>query len=348
MYTSGTTGRPKGVETTHRNFHTLEVAGSAVGPAWHPGDVSLVCMPLFHIAGAGWALLGLYNGCRNIILPDVVPADILRLIESERVTKTLFVPAVILFLLQEPACATTDFGSLELIEYGASPIAQDVLRRAIEAFGCRFLQLYGLTETTGAVTWLPPEDHDPERGARMASCGKPWGDVELRIVDPAGAALPAGEVGEIVCRTAQVMAGYWNRPEATAAAIRDGWFHTGDAGSVDADGYVYIHDRIKDMIISGGENVYPAEVESALFEHPAIADIAVIGVPDPTWGEVPKAVAVLAPGAHLSLGELQAFARERLAGYKVPKSLEIVDTLPRNPSGKVLKRVLRERFGQAG
>ncbi len=346
MYTSGTTGHPKGVETTHRNVSALEAAGSSVGPAWHGGDTSLVCMPLFHIAGAGWAFLGLSVGCRNVILPDVVPADILRLIEGEGVTKTFMVPAVIQFMLQEPGVGGRDFSRLELIEYGASPIAQDVLRRALRVFGCRFIQLYGLTETTGAVTWLPPADHDPDGGARMASCGIPWGDVELRIVGPDGTPLPVGEVGEVVCRSTQVMAGYWNRPEATADAIRDGWFHTGDAGRLDEDGYLYIQDRIKDMIISGGENIYPAEIESALFDHPAVADIAIIGVPDPTWGEAPKAVAVLVPGEQLDLLALQSFARERLAGFKVPKSLEIVDALPRNPSGKVLKRVLRERFGQ--
>lgn len=345
MYTSGTTGHPKGVETTHANIEALNRAGSACGPAWHTADVNLVCMPLFHIAGAGWAFLGLHNGCRNVILPDVVPSEILRLIETDRVTKTLFVPAVILFLLQEPACATTDFSSLELIEYGASPIAQDVLRRALVAFGCNFIQLYGLTETTGAVTWLPPEDHGSEDGSRMQSCGKPWGDVRLRIVDAEGNELPAGEVGEITCRSAQVMAGYWNRPEATSAAVRDGWFHTGDVGYLDQDGYLYIRDRIKDMIISGAENIYPAEVESALFDHPAVADIAIIGVPDEKWGEVPKAIVVPAPGETVELADLQAFARERLAGFKVPKSLAIVDALPRNPSGKILKRVLREQFG---
>jgi acyl-CoA synthetase (AMP-forming)/AMP-acid ligase II len=250
---------------------------------------------------------------------------------------------MILFLLQAPQCRATDFSKLELILYGASPAPVDLIRNALKTFGCAFAQVYGLTETTGAITYLPPQDHVGRAAERLKSCGKPMTGVEIRILDASGHELPPGEVGEVVCRTAQNMLGYWNLPEATAAAIRDGWLHTGDAGYLDGDGYLYIYDRVKDMIISG-ENVYPAEVENALFGHPAIADVAVIGVPDETWGEAVKAVVVCKPGANVSAGELIEFARARIAGFKVPRSIDFVDALPRNPSGKLLKRELRKPY----
>jgi len=344
MYTSGTTGHPKGVQLSHHNLLINLERAVVEWDDWRTGDVNLVCMPLYHIAGSAWGLVGLYAGCRNIILADVDPPEILRLIARERVTKVLFVPAVILFLLQTPACAETDFSSLELVIYGASPIPANLLRRAVETFGCRFAQVYGLTETTGAITYLDPEDHDPKGSDRMASCGKAMSGVEIRIVDQAGHEVATGEVGEIICRSAQVMPGYWNLPEVNAKAIRDGWFHSGDVGYLDQDGYLYIHDRIKDMIISGGENIYPAEVESALFEHGDVADVAVIGVPDEKWGEAVKAVVVPRDGADLSDQDLILFARQRIAGYKVPRSVDFVATLPRNPSGKILKRELRAPY----
>ena len=208
----------------------------------------------------------------------------------------------------------------------------------------RQAQVYGLTETTGAVTYLPPEDHDPAGNARMRSCGRPMGGITIRVVDSVGRDLPPGEVGEIIVKTKQNMKGYWNLPEETAKAIDGEWFRTGDAGYLDSDGYLYIHDRVKDMIVSGGENVYPAEVESALFGHPAIADVAVIGVPDEKWGESVKAIVVKKPGVEADPADIIAFARERIAGYKVPKSIDFVDSLPRNPSGKILKRDLRAPY----
>jgi long-chain acyl-CoA synthetase len=222
-----------------------------------------------------------------------------------------------------------------------------VLAKAIETFGCKFWQAYGLTETTGAIVNLPPEDHDPQgpNRHRLRSCGVAGPGVEMRIVDVGtGEDMPTGEVGEIWVRTRQVMKGYWNLPEATADAMVDGWFRTGDAGYVDEDGYLYIHDRVKDMIVSGGENVYPAEVENVLMEHPAIADVAVIGVPSDKWGETPKAMVVTAPGAEVTEQEIIDFARERLAKYKCPTSVDFVDVLPRNPSGKILKKDLRAPF----
>jgi acyl-CoA synthetase (AMP-forming)/AMP-acid ligase II len=345
MYTSGTTGHPKGAQLTNANFFALLPAATGEwGKPWTPEDVNLVCMPLFHIAGSGWGIVGLYAGAPAVILRDIIPPDILRVIPEYGVTKALFVPAVLLFLTQTPGVQETDFSSLELIAYGASPIPLDLLRTSMQTFKCDFAQVYGLTETTGAVTYLPPEDHDPNGNERMRSCGRAMGGITLRIVDAEGNELPTGEVGEIIVKTKQNMKGYWNLPDETAKAIKGDWFHTGDAGFLDADGYLYIHDRVKDMIVSGGENVYPAEVESALFGHPAIADVAVIGVPDDRWGEAVKAIVVRKPGAEVEPSEIIAYARERIAGYKVPKSIDFADMLPRNPSGKILKRELRAPY----
>jgi acyl-CoA synthetase (AMP-forming)/AMP-acid ligase II len=254
------------------------------------------------------------------------------------------VPAIILFLLQQPNVREVDFSSLKNISYGASPISDAVLLKAHEIFGCEFLQVYGLTETTGGGTFLAPEDHDPARG-KLRSCGKPAPHHAIRIVDANGTELPQGEVGEIAIHAPNVMKGYWNKADATRAAIAgEGWFRTGDAGYFDADGYLYIHDRVKDMIVSGGENIYPAEVENAVMGHPEVADVAVIGVPDEKWGEAVKAIVVRKPGASASPDEIIAFARERIAGYKLPKSVDFADSLPRNPSGKILRRELRKPY----
>jgi long-chain acyl-CoA synthetase len=303
-------------------------------------------MPLFHIAGGGWAFAGIYSGCHSVMLREVDPAEILTVMPRYGVTTTIFVPAVLQFLLQMPGVGDVDFSSLESILYGASPISQDVLRRAIQTFRCKFTQAYGLTETTGAIVTLAPEDHDPDgRPELLRAAGKPYPWVELRIVDPQGNDVGDGEVGEIWTRSAQNMKGYWNMPEATAEVILpDGWLRTGDAGYT-KDGYLYLHDRVKDMIVSGGENVYPAEVENVLMSHPDVADAAVVGVPDRTWGEAVKAIVVRAEGSKISEASVIAFARASLAGYKCPKSVDFVaGPLPRNPSGKLLKRVLREPY----
>ena len=229
--------------------------------------------------------------------------------------------------------------------YGASPIPLDLLRECMDVFGCGFVQMYGMTETTGTIVALEPEDHTPEGSQRMRSAGKPLAGVEIAILDGEGNRLRAGQVGEIATRSMANMKGYWNLPEASKRTMtEDGWLRTGDAGYLDEDGYVYVHDRVKDMIISGAENIYPAEVESAIFGHPAIAEVAVIGVRDDKWGEAVKAVVVLKEGADVSPDEIIAFARTRIAGFKAPRTVDFIEALPRNPSGKILKRELREPY----
>ncbi len=343
LYTSGTTGHPKGAELTHRNlFATLEAGLQGFG-GLSDGGVGLICMPLYHIGGAGYALCLFHAGMTLVVQRQFDPAETLRLLGEARVNHAFLVPAMLNFLLQHPDCARTDFSQLRAILYGASPIPEDLLRQAIARFGCDFVQAYGLTETTGAVVLLSAEEHRA-RGARLRSCGKPTFGTELRVVDAEGRECGPREVGEILVRGASVMKGYWNRPDATRSAIRDGWFHTGDAGYFDEEGFLTIHDRVKDMIVSGGENIYPAEVEGVLFAHPAVADAAVIGVPDPRWGEAVKGVVVLHPGATASAEEILGFCRGRIAGYKIPKSIDFVDALPRNPTGKILRRELRERY----
>jgi acyl-CoA synthetase (AMP-forming)/AMP-acid ligase II len=345
LYTSGTTGHPKGVRLTNANYLAIfQCLSDMPLGAYTPDDVVLIAMPFFHVAGVNIALLSIGQGARGVILGDIDPQEILRLFEVKRVTYVFLVPAIILFLMQQPNIGNADLSSLKNISYGASPISDAVLLKAQEIFGCEFLQVYGLTETTGGGTFLAPEDHAPERG-RLRSCGKPAPHHEIRILDAGGNQMRQGEVGEIAIRAPNVMKGYWNKDDATAAAIAgEGWFRTGDAGYFDADGYLYIHDRVKDMIVSGGENIYPAEVENALMGHPAVADAAVIGVPDDKWGEAVKAIVVQKPGASATPAEIIAFARDRIAGYKLPKSVDFADSLPRNPSGKILRRELRKPY----
>jgi long-chain acyl-CoA synthetase len=346
LYTSGTTGLPKGAMLTNDNFFKGVIG---IVDQWRFTDdsVNLAMMPLFHIAGAGWSMVGLHQGCRTVVLRDVDPSEILRVIPAYRVTNAFMVPAVIQFLLMTPGVGSTDFSSLRALVYGASPITDAVLVQAMDTLACELIQVYGLTETTGAITQLDGIDHDPaDRPHLLRSCGKPYPWVEVRIVDtPSGDDMPTGEVGELWTRSHQNMAGYWDDPAATSAAVTsDGWFRTGDAGYADADGYLFLHDRVKDMIVSGGENVYPAEVENALMMHPGVADVAVIGVPDERWGEAVKAIVVRSDAAELSAEDLIAFARERLGGYKLPKTVDFAPALPRNPSGKLLKRQLREPY----
>ena len=354
IYTSGTTGHPKGVQLPHRAFFALEAARLGSDDAddpmwawnvWGPADVSLINMPCFHISGTGWGILGLNNGACNVVLPQFDPGAVLDAIDRYRVTKLVVVPTGIQMMLDHPRCATTDFSSLAYFCYGASPIPLDLLKRAVNTFQCGFVQMYGLTETCGAATFLPADDHDLGGNPRMRSAGRPAAGVEVTIRDAEGHELPCGETGEICIRTPAMMLGYWNKPEATAETMTtDGWFRSGDAGYLDDDGYVYIQDRYKDMIVSGGVNIYPAEVESAIYGHPDVAEVAVIGVPDDKWGEAVKAIVVARPETAPDAAAILDFTRERIAGYKVPKSVTFADVLPRNASGKVLKTELRKPF----
>ena len=343
LYTSGTTGLPKGVRLTNANYSAfLGLRRLVDGFDYGADDSVLILMPMFHVAGTNISFAGLASGGRLVLMAEFAPGKVLETLAAEHVAHVFLAPVMINALLQTPGVETTDFSSLRTVSYGASPISEAVLARATATFGCGFIQFYGMTETTGAGTTLAPAEH---RGALMRSCGRPWATLQTRIADEDGHEVAVGEIGEIEIRGPIVMAGYWNRPEATAETIRPGgWLRTGDAGFMDADGFFFVHDRVKDMIVSGGENVYPAEVENAILGCPGVADAAVIGVPDERWGEAVKAIVVAAPGAAPTPAEIIAYARERIAGFKAPKSVDFIDALPRNPSGKVLRRELRKPY----
>ncbi|WP_219413074.1 long-chain-fatty-acid--CoA ligase [Pseudonocardia nigra] len=346
LYTSGTTGFPKGAMLTHRAM-LAHAANVATDFDLDPGARVQVAMPLFHVGGTSYALLAISCGARILMMRMPDPAAALEMLERERITHTFLVPALLAAMVQVPGAAERDYSALTALSYGASPMPLPVMRACLELFPGVMHQVYGMTEAGGVVSSLGPEDHEnPAAEHRLISAGTPIHGVEIEIRDPAtGDPVPTGEPGEIWVRTEQLMGGYWGKPDATAAAITpDGWLRSGDGGHIDADGYVYVTDRIKDMIISGGENIYPAEIERVLAEHPAVGDVAVIGVPDERWGEVPKAIVVPAAGGEFDVAALLTYCAQHLASFKCPKSVDVLDELPRNPTGKVLKKELRKPY----
>jgi len=346
LYSSGTTGRPKGIMLTHTNLvaHTVNAHD---GWSFEPGDKSMVSMPLFHVGGSSYVLFGLHDGIPSVMTREPDGASLADAIMAGA-NRTFLVPAVLAQVLRSGPDAVRLFGALRTYTYGAAPMPLPLLRAAMEAWPeTDFIQVYGLTEVAGVATHLLPGEHtDLEHPERLVSAGRPVPGVEVRVVDPATRAdLPTGEHGEIWLRTPQLMKGFLGRPEETAEVlVGDGWFRTGDLGRVDEDGFVFVEDRLKDMIVSGGENVYSPEVERVLAEHPAVMEVAVIGVPDDTWGESVKAVVSLSPGTSASPEELVEWCRERLARFKCPRTVDVVGALPRNPTGKILKRELRRPY----
>ncbi|CRK58233.1 Acetyl-coenzyme A synthetase [Alloactinosynnema sp. L-07] len=342
LYTSGTTGLPKGVVLPHRSFFTLRDTMAAHQLDWfdlRPEDRSLIGLPGLNTAGLSWAMQGFTAGVTNVVMRMFVSQEAVELIRTLGVTTTFVAPTMLAMMFAEPNASREAFVSMRRIVYGGSPISQTLLRQCFEMIDGEFLQAYSATEAGNAVTLLPAVDHVV--GSKLlASAGKPCPDVELKIIDSAGDPVPDGEAGQVCVRTPAVMLGYWNQPEATGRAMVDGWLRMGDTGYLD-DGYLFLLDRLDDTIIVAGQNVYPVEVENALACHPAVADVAVVGMEHERWGEAVHAFVVLRPGAKATARELMLSVRGGLADYKVPTHYEFVDALPRNPMGKVLRRSLR-------
>jgi long-chain acyl-CoA synthetase len=348
FYTSGTTGHPKGVMLSHANllanaYHIL------ASMSWQEEEVYLHACPMFHIADGPTSHFITWRGGTHVIIPGFKPDLALEVMERERVTATLLIPTMINFLIRHPDVDKRDLSTLRRIAYGGAPMPAELARQAMQTLACTFIHLYGLTESAPLLTLLPPEQHvadgPPEKVRRLLSCGRAIIGTRLRVVDGRGQDVPTGEVGEIIAKGPNIMVGYWNKPDETAAALRDGWLYTGDLASMDEEGYVYIVDRKKDMIITGGENVFSTEVENALYTHPAILEAAVVGVPDATWGEAIKAIIVLKPGMRATAEDIIEHCRAHIAHFKVPRSVDFHESgLPKSGSGKILKRELREKY----
>ena len=346
MYTSGTTGKPKGAVLTHcavtMHIHQLRYRRNR-----EPGERNLIVAPMYHTAAATTAWVTISAAGTLCIKEGFDPVDVVRELSEGDIVHVTLVPAMIqACLVAVPDAGERSYEKLQTISYGASPIAEDTLRKAMDVFKCEFWQGYGMTETTAVLTQLSYDDHLRALDGNphlLLAAGRPILATKVKIVDDKGDEVPRGTVGEICGRGPQIMSGYWNLPEATEEALQGGWMHTGDAGRMDEEGYIYIEDRVKDMIITGGENVYPREIENCIFQHEAVADCAAIGIPSERWGESIHAVIALKQDAQLSPDEIIEFCRERIAHFKCPKSVEFIDELPRNASGKVLKRELREK-----
>ncbi|HVC31641.1 MAG TPA: long-chain-fatty-acid--CoA ligase [Steroidobacteraceae bacterium] len=346
-YTSGTTGNPKGAMLSERNVADtalLNIISTGLGAA----DTYLRCAPAFHLADA-WANFAVtLAGGRHVVIPEFNPQAFMEAVQRERVTLTLVVPTMIDALVNWPRVHEYDSSSLRAILFGASPMPGDRLKAAMQTFACELTQWYGMTEAYPAVSYMPGRgldpDGPPEVARRILSCGRQAAGVQVRVVNEAGDEVRPGEVGEILIKGPNVMLGYWKRPDATAEALRGGWMHSGDAATVDDAGYIYIVDRLKDMIISGGENIYSTEVEDVLYRHPAVLECAVIGVPDEQWGERVHAIVALRPGQTATAEDLIEFSRTQIGHYKCPRSLAFIDALPKTGSGKIQKAALREPF----
>jgi long-chain acyl-CoA synthetase len=341
IYTSGTTGQPKGVMVTHGNV-LADIHNFNYWMRYTEGGIYLHAAPIFHIADFPSMFAAPAFGARQITIPKFSAQTFCETVARERVTHTVLVPTMINLLTQFPDARKYDLSSLQVLAYGGSPMAPELVHRTRELLPkVKLIQVYGLSET-GFLTGLQDQEHTEDK---LMSCGRPCPGVDLQVTDTSREQIESGQLGELIVRGANVMRGYWNNPEETAKAFRDGFFRTGDIGRQDTDGYFYILDRLKDMIVTGGENVYSGEVEAVIYGHPAVREVAVFGVPDSQWGELVMAYVVLKPDATLDADDLIAFCRRSLATYKLPRRVEFSETdLPKNSSGKVLKKTLRERF----
>lgn len=345
MYTSGTTGKPKGVQMSHQGYLLLRLCEHLeTSFRYQDDDVMLTVMPLFHAMGTGLSLQALYNGVTVAVYAMPDPGALLKLIARDRPSILPLVPTVIQMMLDHPDAATADFSPVRVVVYAGSPIGAHLLKRAITELKCDFIQFYGATETGAGVTFLRPADHDLNNEQRLKSCGSPLPLIEIKVADEHGHEVPDGTVGEFLIRSPSLTTGYFNQPETTAAAFRDGWYRSGDGGYRDADGYLYIVDRVKDMIVSGGENVYSTEVEQAVQKLAGVQLCAAIGLPDDKWGERVVVAIMADPAAGLTADRVVSHCRELIAGYKVPKQVEFMAALPMTASGKVMKQALREQL----
>ena len=341
IYTSGTTGQPKGVMVTHGNV-MADVHHFNYWMRYREGVVYLHAAPLFHIADFPAMFAAPAFGAAQLTIPKFSPQNFCETVERQHVSHTVLVPTMINLLTQFPEAKSYDLSSLEVLAYGGSPMAPELIQRTRELLPhVKLVQVYGLSET-GFLTGLQDQEHTHDR---LLSCGRPCPGNDLQVTDESGKQVEAGKPGELVARGANIMRGYWKNPSVTAPVFRDGWFRTGDIGYQDSEGYLYILDRLKDMIVTGGENVYSGEVEAVIYAHPAVREAAVFGIPDPKWGELVMGCVVLKPGVALTVDELVEHCRKSLATYKIPRRVEFLDTeLPKSGSGKILKRLLRDRF----